>query len=136
MIVLALVASVGTAQVAELVGPPVPAPPKQTPAEQAIALYHAEWAHRTPAPCPVRGRNGEIVVCADGRGNSPDRLPLPDERGPPDHARQPIGEVPSARGMVDLVSSASPPPGGDAPATRAAEKLLVKAAGKLLGGNR
>ena len=39
-------------------------------------------------PCPpvraVREDKGDIIVCA--RGNQEQRLPLPAERGPPDHA--------------------------------------------------
>lgn len=37
-------------------------------------------------PCATQTRDGnEIVVCGGPAANSP-RLPLPDERGPPDHA--------------------------------------------------
>ena len=37
-------------------------------------------------PCATQTKDGnEIVVCGGPAANSP-RLPLPDERGPPDHA--------------------------------------------------
>jgi hypothetical protein len=37
-------------------------------------------------PCAATSKDGnEIVVCGGPEANSP-RLPLPDERGPPDHA--------------------------------------------------
>ena len=110
-------------------GPALPPFNPVTPAQQAIANYKAEWAHRgTPKPCPL-ARSGEIIVCGDGRGGSPDRLPLPEERGPPDWARRRIGEVPSASaGLVD-VTPAQPDPGP--PPT--AIKGLVDAVSALVG---
>ena len=82
--------------------PPVPAPAgprapvvaKTSPAQQAIALYHETFAHPGAATNCLPTRGSGIVVCGNGR--SPNRLPLPEERGPPNHARHPIGEVPHA----------------------------------------
>jgi hypothetical protein len=76
-------------------GPDAPSRPRTTPAEDAIALYQTTFAHQTFKPCPP-ARPGEITVCGRGRGGSPERLPLPDERGPRDSPRQPTGEVPRA----------------------------------------
>ena len=88
-------------------GPPAPTESKTTPAQQAIALYRDEYRHGF-RPCPQPSRATEVVVCGNGRGGSADRLPLPDERGPPDWARRPTGETPSAAAAL---ASASDPCG-------------------------
>lgn len=75
-------------------GPAVPPPSKFTSAEQAIARYQDDFRHGVPPPCP-RARPGEVVVCGQGRGGSAERVPLPDERTPPDHTRMATGEMPS-----------------------------------------
>jgi hypothetical protein len=82
------------AAVAEPVGPPAPIAIKTSAAQQAMANYRRDFAAMPlPAPC-VRPKGNEVVVCGvGGRGGSPERLPLPDERGVPDHARTAVGEV-------------------------------------------
>lgn len=79
---------------AETAGPPAPVAIKTSAAQQAMAVYKSDFG---PVPLPVpcqRPGAGETIVCGTtGRGGSPDRLPLPDERGPPDHARLAVGEV-------------------------------------------
>jgi hypothetical protein len=126
MIALALAAPA----LAETVGPVVPPTPRLTPAQQAIAFTHRDDPI-PPAPTPVscrkpngeittacgvkegarppsvpcKRKNGEIVVCAPV-GRSPDRIPLPDERGPAHHpgefARADVGTgpVPVVPGIV------------------------------------
>jgi hypothetical protein len=75
-------------------GPPAPVKAKATPAQTAITNYHQSYdAAEPPKPCQ-RATGGEIVVCGvDGRGGSPDRLPLPGERGAP-ALRIATGEAP------------------------------------------
>lgn len=80
--------------IAAPVGPPAPVKPRSTPAQQSIALYRDQYAHWRFKPCPP-SRPGEVVVCGTGRGGSADRLPLPDERGPP-AVRVATGQLPSA----------------------------------------
>jgi hypothetical protein len=82
--VLFLLALAGSAASAEPAGPQQPAPARQSPAQAAIANYHQSYdPAEARKPCQ-RPLNGEIVVCAqDGRGGSPDRLPLPGERSAP-----------------------------------------------------
>lgn len=75
---------------AQAAGPPAPVAAKTTPAAQAIALYRDEhMPHALPPPCR-QGAHGEIVVCG-GDGRSQYRLPLPDERGPPEGPRREAG---------------------------------------------
>ncbi|WP_404710773.1 hypothetical protein [Sphingomonas sp. MMS24-J13] len=78
---------------AEPAGPPAPVVVKVTAAQQAMANYRRNFAAvPLPQPC-VRPKGNEVVVCGvGGRGGSADRLPLPDERGPPDHARTALNE--------------------------------------------
>lgn len=115
---------------AETAGPAVPPKPKLTPVQQAIAFAHRDDPI-PPAPTPVtckkpdgetttacgvkegarppsvpcRKKNGDIVVCAPV-GRSPDRIPLPDERGPAHHPGEfakvdvGTGPVPVVPGMV------------------------------------
>ena len=63
------------------------------------------WSILVEQPCAIpRGPADEIVVCAQGE-KQPERLPLPAERGPPDHP------VPSNRdlsGAGALAAVASP----------------------------
>lgn len=114
-------------------GPAAPIASKLSPAQKSIALYRAEWAHRsTPPPCP-RAKEGEIVVCGDGTGRSFDRLPLPEERGAPDWARTPTGEVPSAMTALTEGPQNSPAAVGDqAPLISAVEKLLTNGIGSIV----
>jgi hypothetical protein len=78
---------------AEPAGPPAPVAVKLTAAQQAMANYKSEFAAVPLAKPCVRPKDNEVVVCGiGGRGGSPDRLPLPDERGPPDHARTALNE--------------------------------------------
>ncbi len=92
--VLLLLALAGSTASAEPAGPQRPAAPRTSPAQTAIANYHQSFdPSEAPRPCQ-RPTNGEVVVCAqNGRGGSPDRLPLPDERGAP-AARIATGEAP------------------------------------------
>ncbi|QJU56754.1 hypothetical protein HL653_02195 [Sphingomonas sp. AP4-R1] len=118
-----LIALIGASPaLASVAGPPVPVVPKQTPFQQAVAFAHRDDPI-PPAPTPVscknakgetstacgvkdgarppsipcRRKDGEIVVCAIV-GRSPDRIPLPDERGPAHHpgefARADVGQGP------------------------------------------
>jgi hypothetical protein len=91
---LLLLALAGSVASAETAGPQRPAAARTSPAQAAIANYHQTYdAAALPAPCQ-RPANGEVVVCGqDGRGGSPDRLPLPGERGPP-ATRIATGEAP------------------------------------------
>jgi hypothetical protein len=79
---------------AEPTGPPAPVAARSSPAQQAMVDYKRNFGPvPLPAPCQ-RPKDNEVVVCGvGGRGGSPDRLPLPDERGPPDHPRLAVGEV-------------------------------------------
>jgi hypothetical protein len=90
-----------TPAVATSVGPPVPTASKTTPAQQMIALYRDQYAHWQFKPCPP-ARPGEVVVCGNGRRGSANRIPLPDERAPPDRARTATGDLPSAREALAL----------------------------------
>jgi hypothetical protein len=78
------------------IGPPAPVASKTTPAQQMIALYRDEYRHGYRS-CPAPTRANEVVICGNGRGGSANRLPLPDERGAPEWARQATGEVPTGR---------------------------------------
>jgi hypothetical protein len=86
-------------------GPAMPPAAKITPVEETIALYKDMYGHQNFKPC-APARPGEITVCGRGRGGSPDRLPLPWERGPRDSPRQPTGEIPSAH--AGLVAAGTP----------------------------
>lgn len=88
---IAFAAVCGGPALAAPYGPPTPAVSKTTPAQQAMAIYRDEYAHWRFKPC-ASARPGEIVVCGNGRGGSADRLPLPEERGPPD-VRVATGEI-------------------------------------------
>lgn len=77
-------------------GPPAPVVSKATPAQQAISLYRDEYRHGF-RPCPAPTHANEVVICGNGRGGSTNRLPLPDERAPPDWARKAIGDLPTGR---------------------------------------
>ena len=132
-LVLALTA--GTPSLAGPAGPPAPQVSKLSPAQQAISAYQANWVHRPVLePCP-RPKRGEIVVCGNGRAGSPDRLPLPDERGPPDWTRRPIGELPSTVAALGGAKGAGPKTlSGPAPAVQALEKVLIDGVNRISGG--
>lgn len=90
------------------VGPPVPVASRTTPAQQMISLYRDEYRHGYVA-CPAPARANEVVICGNGRGGSANRLPLPDERAPPDWARRPTGEIPSgASALVQASDKCGP----------------------------
>lgn len=94
MILLGLTTGIAQAQTA---GPPVPVAAEDTPARRAIALYAAEHGrHALPKPCR-RARGDEITVCGAPDGFSPYRVPLPEEREPPEGPRIATGELPSGR---------------------------------------
>lgn len=78
---------------AEPAGPPAPVAVKTSAAQQAISTYTRNFgAVPLPEPC-VRPKDNEVVVCGvGGRGGSAERLPLPDERGPPDQGRMALNE--------------------------------------------
>ena len=78
------------------IGPPIPVPAKTTPAQQAIMLYRDEYRHGYVA-CPAPTHANEVVICGNGRGGSANRIPLPDERTPPDWARQATGDRPTGK---------------------------------------
>jgi hypothetical protein len=78
------------------VGPPAPLVSKTTPAQQMIVLYRDEYRHGYVACRPPTHAN-EVVVCGNGRGGSSNRLPLPDERAPPDWARRAVGDLPTGK---------------------------------------
>jgi len=85
-------------------GPPAPVASKTTPAQQTIALYRDEYRHGYVACRPPTHAN-EVVVCGNGRGGSSNRIPLPDERAPPDWARKAVGEPPTGKeALVDTAS--------------------------------
>lgn len=92
--ILPLLLLVPDTALAEPAGPPAPVVMKTSAAQQAIADYKSNFgAMPPPQPC-VRPKDNEVVVCGtSGRGGSPERLPLPDERGPPDQGRVAVGEV-------------------------------------------
>ena len=77
-------------------GPPAPVTVKTTPAQQAISLYRDEYRHGFVA-CPMPTHANEVVICGNGRGGSANRIPLPDERTPPDWARMAVGDLPTGR---------------------------------------
>ena len=78
------------------IGPPAPVASKTTPAQQSIALYRDEYRHGYVV-CPAPTHANEVVICGNGRGGSANRIPLPDERAPPDWARKANGELPTGK---------------------------------------
>ena len=81
-------------------GPPRAPSERDTPAERAIALYKAEHGPRVPV-VPCRPASSDtITVCGTPGALSPDRIPLPDERGPRASPRTATGELPSTAGGV------------------------------------
>jgi len=82
---LFLLAMTGSAAAAEPAGPARAPAPRIAPAQAAMAKYRGDYGATAPAqPCPRGVAQGDVVVCGQpGRGGSPDRLPLPDERGAP-----------------------------------------------------
>jgi hypothetical protein len=115
----------GTVALADPTGPARPAQPRITPAQAAMAKYRGDYGAPVAAkPCD-RATQGEVVVCGQsGRGGSPDRLPLPDERG--------------ARG-VRIATGEAPHLGvGDSPVRNpkgTGLTLTLKAGGTTLKGN-
>jgi hypothetical protein len=110
---LAVVAMSALPLRAEPAGPPVPTATKDSPAQQAMLDYKRNFGPvPLPAPCQ-RPKDNEVIVCGvGGRGGSPDRLPLPAERGPPDHPRLAVGEVrPDMSAPPGMSSCASQDPG-------------------------
>jgi hypothetical protein len=89
---------------AATIGPVLPVAAKTTAAQQAISLYRDEYRHGYRA-CPTPTHANEVVICGNGRGGSANRIPLPDERTPPDWARQAVGDLPT--GKETLVNTAS-----------------------------
>lgn len=67
-----------------------------------------KWSILAPPDCPVEGtvKEGDhtIVVCAPGVASSA-RLPLPDDRGPPDH---PVASNPDRSGIGALHVEGTP----------------------------
>lgn len=111
--VLALAMAITAPLSAELAGPPAPVAAKSSPAQQAMVDYKRNFGPvPLPAPCQ-RPKDNEVVVCGiGGRGGSPDRLPLPEERGPPDHPRLAVGEIrPDMSPPLGMASCASQDPG-------------------------
>ncbi len=89
------------------IGPPAPTVAKTSPAQQAIALYRDEYRHGYVA-CPAPTHANEVVICGNGRGGSDNRIPLPDERAPPDGPRIATGEIPRAAGALADPDSCGP----------------------------
>lgn len=110
---LALAAMITPPSAAEPAGPPAPTAARNSSAQQAMLDYKRNFGPvPLPAPCQ-RPKDNEVIVCGvGGRGGSPDRLPLPDERGPPDHPRLAVGEVrPDMSAPPGMSSCASQDPG-------------------------
>lgn len=78
------------------------ATPAAAPATSASAAPPARFSILTPQ-CTQRNDHGDIVVCAGAPGN--DRLPLPDDRGPPDHA---VPSNPELTGIGALAAADTP----------------------------
>lgn len=72
------------------------------PATSASAAPPERFSILTPQ-CTQRNDKGDIVVCAGAPGN--DRLPLPDDRGPPDHA---VPSNPNMTGIGALAATGTP----------------------------
>lgn len=90
-----MMALIGSAALADTAGPPSPAKTMISPAQAAMAKYRGDYGTTTPPKPCQRHKDGEIVVCGvEGRAGSPDRLPLPNERGARDWAKLEIGEPP------------------------------------------
>ena len=123
--VLILLMLTGSAAASEPDGPPRPAAATASAAQAAMASYRQNHQAVPPTKPCARANSAEVVVCAEaGRGGSANRLPLPDERRPPD-IRIAIGEPPHM-GV------------GGSPAHHAAETgltLTIKANGTKLRGN-
>jgi hypothetical protein len=126
-LVLAAMIVLGPAPAAAApIGPPAPVASKTTPAQQMIALYRDEYRHGYVA-CPAPSHANEVVICGNGRGGSANRIPLPDERTPPEWARRPTGEVPSAASALNEASDkCGPSCAGAGPAN------LIQAAATLV----
>ena len=94
---LLLAGLIAAPALAETTGPPAPAKVKTTAAQTAIANYKRDFgAVPLPQPC-IRPKANEVVVCGvGGRGGSAERLPMPDDRGSPDHSRSALNEPPPA----------------------------------------
>ncbi|HMI21060.1 MAG TPA: hypothetical protein VK533_16125 [Sphingomonas sp.] len=103
-------------------GPIMPAASRTTPAQQMIALYRDEYRHGFH-PCALPSHANEVVVCGNGRGGSAERLPLPDERGPPDGPRAAIGEPVS--GKQALIDAAQPCRAANCPAHGAVDLVAA-----------
>jgi len=103
-ILAAMIALATAPAVASPIGPPAPVASRTTPAQQMIALYRDQYRHGY-VPCPIPSRANEVVICGNGRGGSANRIPLPDERSPPEWARRSTGEIPSAASALDEASS-------------------------------
>jgi hypothetical protein len=81
---------------------PVPTPPPD-PGHGVPPAKISILVDPTPAcPPPVAGSK-DVVVCA--RPNQEQRLPLPDERGPPDH---PVASNPELTGSGALAAESTP----------------------------
>ena len=93
-------------------GPPMPVASRTTPAQQMIALYRDEYRHGYKA-CAAPTHANEVVICGNGRGGSANRIPLPDERAPPDGPRPATGEA--LTGKDALLADARPCRGADCP---------------------
>jgi hypothetical protein len=94
-------------------GPPALVASKTTPAQQAISLYRDEYRHGYKA-CAAPTHANEVVICGNGRGGSANRIPLPDERGAPEWARRPTGEIPSAASALAATDNPCGPTCADA----------------------
>ena len=82
---------------------PAPAAPAATPVTSAPT--EKSWSILTPPDCPtVKDGDQTIIVCAPGTQTAA-RLPLPDERGPPDH---PMPSNPNLTGLGALSVEGTP----------------------------
>ena len=108
LILAAMIAATAVPAIGAPIGPPAPIVSRTTPAQQMIALYRDEYRHGYVA-CPTPSHANEVVICGNGRGGSANRIPLPDERGPPEWARRPTGEIPSGASALAQASDACGP---------------------------
>lgn len=82
---------------------PAPTAPAATPVSSAPT--EKSWSILTPPDCPtVKDGDKTIIVCAPGTQTSA-RLPLPDDRGPPDH---PVPSNPNLTGIGALSVEGTP----------------------------
>jgi hypothetical protein len=125
MIALLLLATGTGRAAATLSGPPMPVASRTTPAQQAIALYRDEYRHGYKA-CATPTHANEVVICGNGRGGSANRIPLPDERAPPEGPRPATGEA--LTGKDALRADIKPCRGADCPMGGAVD-LVAAAAG-------